>query len=312
MSNRVVVVGSYNVDMTITTERLPKSGETVLGHDIEYGHGGKGANQAVAAARAGGIVTFIAKVGQDTHGQQAIQDLRDEGIDVTGITVDDRAPTGLASITVDKHGENCIVVVAGANARLSVQDITAHESVIAEADVLLVQLETPLQTVSTAVEIAARYDTKVIFNPAPAQELNTELLQKIAVITPNRVEAERLSGVKITDATSMQRAAGVLHQFGIELVLITLGADGVFVSTPTTGEIFPAIDVEVRDTVGAGDVFNGVFAAVYQGPATLRESVSLAIAGASLSVTKMGAQTGIRTLAAIKEFQHQHSLAETA
>lgn len=312
MSNRVVVVGSYNVDMTITTERLPKSGETVIGHDIEYGHGGKGANQAVAAARAGGKVTFIAKVGQDAYGEQAIIDLRAEGINVTGMTKDEHSPTGLASITVDNHGDNCIVVVSGANSQLSVQDITIHESVIADTDVLLVQLETQLNTVRAAVKIAAQNGIKVILNPAPAQDLDTELLQNISVITPNRVEAERITGIKITDSISMQQAAGTLHDLGIETVLITLGGEGVFVSTPASWEIFPAIDVEVRNTVGAGDVFNGVFAAVYQGPETLRESVSLAIAGASLSVTEMGTQTGIRSLNAIKDFQRQHSLVETA
>lgn len=312
MNNRVVVVGSYNVDMTITTDRLPKSGETVMGHGIEYGHGGKGANQAVAAARAGGEVTFIAKVGQDGYGDQAIQDLGKEGIDVTGMTQDAYAPTGLASITVDNHGENCIVVVSGANSKLSVQDIATHEATIAAADVLLVQLETPLNTVRAAVKIAAKNNIKVILNPAPAQDLDAELLQNISVITPNRLETERITGITITDSISMHRAAGALHDLGIQTVLITLGGEGVFVSTPTNWEIFPAIDVDVRDTVGAGDVFNGVFAAVYKGPETLREAVSLAIAGASLSVTEMGAQSGIRSLNAIKDFQRNHSLVASA
>ncbi len=302
MNNRVVVVGSYNVDLTITTDRIPKSGETVLGSEINYSHGGKGANQAIAASRAGAAVTFIARVGRDTYGERAILDLGREGINISAISIDDEVPSGLASITLDKNGENCIVVVPGANARLSLQDISVNEHSIKESDVLLVQLESPLDAVTAAIERAVYHEVKVILNPAPAQELDSDLLQKVSIITPNRSEAELLTGVTITDANSMQYAAAALHDIGIETVFITLGSEGVFVSNQTRWEIFPAFNVEVKDTVGAGDVFNGVLAAHYQDNESLDEAVSMAIAAASLSVTKFGAQAGIPTHDTIKNF----------
>ncbi|NQV16086.1 ribokinase [bacterium] len=311
-TNKVIVVGSYNVDLTITTNVFPKAGETVIGKNLTYGHGGKGANQAVAAARSGAQTSFLAKVGADQYGDQAIESLALEGINTQSIQKAKGIPTGMASITVNSQGENNIVVVSGANWQLSPMDIERECGIFADADILLTQLETPLDSVSAAIKCARATNAIVILNPAPAQSLSPELLKDVDIITPNRVEAEMLTGIHITDDKSLLKSAEILHTHGINLVLITLGTRGVFLSYPGKSMLIPAINVDVVDTVGAGDVFNGVLAAYYSNINSVEEVVTRAIVAAGLSVTSSGAQTSIPTLETIKAYQNEHFQASLA
>ncbi|NQT63136.1 MAG: ribokinase [Candidatus Marinimicrobia bacterium] len=306
--NKVIVVGSYNLDMTLTTAEFPKPGETVIGKNLTYGHGGKGANQAVAAARSGAQVHFLAKVGRDLNGEQAIASLTVEGIETQSIQRAINTPTGMAVITVNDQGENSIIVVSGANSTLSAAEVEHESQIFAGADVMLTQLETSMESVSAAITCAQKHAVCIILNPAPAKVLPQEILSKINIITPNVGEAEILTGISIKDEASLSQAANKLHAFGIEIVMITLGARGVYLSNQGESKLFPAIEVETIDTVGAGDVFNGVLAAHYSGSASLDEVVTLAVVAAGLSVTKPGAQSGIPDLADIHTFQRNQAV----
>ena len=301
--NRIVVVGSYNKDLTIRTNQLPKKGETVLGELINSGPGGKGANQAVAAARAGAEVCFIAKVGMDHNGDDAIEALKKQGVEVRLVKKDKTLPTGTATIVVNPQGENCIVVVPGANSNLTPEDIIQFEHEFSHFDMMLLQLESPIETVITAASLAQNNGIKVILNPAPAQNFSTELLEHINIITPNRVEAELLTGMKINGETSMKNASTFFHEHGVDSVLITLGAEGVFVSYNGFNELIPAHEVDVVDSTGAGDVLNGVFAATLNNNFSgLTESAYFASQAATLSVQKVGAQPSIPYLNEIHAF----------
>lgn len=306
-SNKVIVVGSYNVDMTINVDVFPQAGETVIGNNLAYGHGGKGANQAVAACLAGAKTSLLAKVGSDLYGNRAIEALTLKGVNTRSIQKEKVQPTGMAFITVDSMGENTIVVVSGANWKLSPHDIESESKVFTDGDVLLTQLETPLDSVSAAIKMAQKTDVTVILNPAPAQTLPPDLLKDVDIITPNRAEAEMLTGIKITDDESLIKSAEKLHSYGVKIVLITLGSEGVFMSHPGKSMLIPAIKVHAVDTVGAGDVFNGVLAAYYSNINTLEAVVERAMIAAGLSVTSAGAQTSIPTLEAIKSYQLEHS-----
>lgn len=294
MRSKVVVVGSYNVDIIIKADRLPGIGETVLGNGITFCHGGKGANQAVAAARAGAEVALLARVGADSYGESIIADLAKEGISTNAVKMDPEAPTGMASITVDRHGENCIVAVSGANARLNSQDIQESKDLIAAADFLLVQLETPLETVESAIRLAYENNTVVILDPAPAQRLKPEILRQISVITPNESEARLLTGITITDEESMEKAASALLAMGIKVVLITQGDKGVYIAAKNLRKLIPACSVTAVDSTGAGDVFNGYLATYLDvNLVSLPEAVSYAVAASALSVTRPGTQPAI-------------------
>ena len=215
LRNKVVVIGSYNTDLTIKTGRIPRPGETVIGGVFTEGGGGKGANQAVAAVRAGADVSFIARVGCDVLGKNGIQRLSGEGIDTRYIVYDNDIPTGTAFIVVDEHGENSIVVASGANARLSPDDIVAAHNEIESAAVLLVQLESPIETIQKAIEIAHKKGVIVILNPAPVRPLEQDLLKEIDIITPNKVEAEMLTGIKVTDEASLNAIVKKFFGYGI-------------------------------------------------------------------------------------------------
>jgi len=302
MMNKVVVIGSYNVDVTLCTETLPKVGETIIGKSLKYGHGGKGANQAVAACRSGASVTFLARFGEDQYGADAVQFLETEGITILQPHGHSSEPTGMAFITVNAEGENSIVVISGANGELSASDIRSSADTISASDVLLTQLETPIPAVAAAISTAHKHGVTVILDPAPVQELSLDLLKQVDIITPNLIEVEMLTGIKIINDAALPKAAQVLHQVGIETVLITLGGKGVYVSSPGLQKLIPTIDVEVIDTVGAGDVFSGVLAANYSGLATLEETIASAIVASGLSVTRMGAQTAIPRKADISAY----------
>jgi ribokinase len=290
MTGTIVVVGSTNTDMVIKTDRFPQPGETLLGGEFFLNPGGKGANQAVAAARLGGKVTFLAKVGNDLFGQQSLQQFRREGINTDFIGTDPDRPSGVALITVDGKGENTIVVASGANGALSVQDVTKAAPAIILADILLLQLEIPMATVVEAARLAAEAGKKVILNPAPAASLPDELFPHLFLITPNRSEAEELTGVKIRETADAEKAAQKLRAKGVAHVVVTLGSDGALISDGSHSRHIPAPAVTAVDTTAAGDVFNGALAVALAEGLELEEAVVFASQAAAISVTRMGAQ----------------------
>ncbi|MFC2125228.1 ribokinase [Bacteroidota bacterium] len=298
----IVVVGSSNTDMIIKVPHLPKPGETILGGEFTKAAGGKGANQAVAASRAGGDVTFIAKVGDDIFGESAVNGFIDDNINVDFVLKDPEAPSGVAQIFVSEDGENCIAVASGANARLSVEDIRNARHSIKSADILLTQLETPIETISEAVKIARNEGKIVILNPAPAQPLPDELLASLTVITPNETEAELLTGVKVIDEESASAASAVLKKKGVETIIITLGSKGAFVDHDGEQYMVTGFKVEAVDTTAAGDTFNGALAVALAQKKSFRDAVIFANAAAALSVTKLGAQPSVPALNDIINF----------
>jgi ribokinase len=290
MAGKIVVVGSSNTDMILQMDHIPRPGETLLGGEFSMAAGGKGANQAVAAARAGGSVTFLARVGNDMFGQQAIEGFRKDGINVQHVISDPDAPSGVALIFVADDGENSIGVASGANAQLSPADIQRASETIAQADVLVMQLETPLPTVQAAAEIAAAHGVRVILNPAPAQPLSDDLLSLVSVLTPNESEAELLTGIEVADENRAVLAADQLRSKGVATAIVTLGSQGAMVASDDFSGPVSAFDVKPVDTTAAGDVFNGALAVALSEGETLELAVKFASAAAALSVTRLGAQ----------------------
>jgi ribokinase len=286
----IVVVGSANIDMTVKMQRIPAPGETVIGGTFLMAQGGKGANQAVAAARAGGRVTFLGRVGTDIFGDQARESLERDAVDVAHLSSDPDASTGIALIFVDEAGENSIAVALGANAEVTAAHVEAARDMIAGAGVLLMQLETPLAAVSAAARIAAAHGVPVILNPAPAQPIDAGLLAQISVLTPNETEAECLTGIAVRDPESAAEAARVLRGCGVQRVFVTLGPRGVYVQDGAGGQMVPAFAVKAVDSTGAGDVFNGALAVALTEGVGVHYAVRFANAAAAISVTRRGAQ----------------------
>jgi len=283
MSGSIVVIGSANTDMVVKSSYLPRPGETILGGDFIMTPGGKGANQAVAAAKLGGDVTFIARLGDDTLGHNAIEEYNAYGIDTSCIIKDAKAPSGVALIMVDEKGENCISVASGANANLSTDDIVANMDLIKSAGYILVQLETPLATIQRVAAIAIDYQLQLVLNPAPAQELSHDILKAVSIITPNQTEAALLSGVEVVDVLSAKRASAVIKELGVSKVIITMGAQGAV------------------DTTAAGDTFNGALVVALAKGKSIQVAAEFANLAAALSVTKIGAQSSIPTLLELKK-----------
>ena len=295
MMKKIVVVGSSNTDLIIKVPEIPRPGETLLGGEFMTFPGGKGANQAVAAARAGGDVVFIAAVGDDPYGEEALKGYRLDQINTENIKICKGVPSGIAMITISEKGENAITVASGANALLSPADLDELNEAFQEAEYMLIQLETPLETVRKAVELCNELNTRVILNPAPAAELSDKILEKVSIITPNETEAESLTGVIVSDELSAAEAAEVLHGFGIETVIITLGASGAYLSdrATSTRSMVPGFSVQAVDTTAAGDVFNGQLAVSLAEGRELEKAIVEAHAAAALSVQKLGAQSSI-------------------
>ncbi|KJY83449.1 ribokinase [Vibrio galatheae] len=291
--NKLVVLGSVNADHVLQVPSFPRPGETLHGHNYQVIPGGKGANQAVAAARLNADIGFITCVGDDSFGINIRENFKLGGINITGVKIQPNCPTGIAMIQVTDSGENSICISAEANAKLTAEAIEPDLERIRQADYLLMQLETPMCGIEKAARIAKEAKTNVILNPAPAHELSDELLSNIDVITPNETEAEVLTGVTVTDNASAQQAANVLHLKGIEIVMITLGAKGVWLSINGRGDIIPGFRVEVTDTTAAGDTFNGALVAGLLEDLPLKSAIKFAHAAAAISVTRFGAQTSI-------------------
>lgn len=288
-----MVIGSANTDMVIRTQKFPSPGETILGGDFFMFSGGKGANQAVAAARLGGSVRFVGNLGQDIFGQRISDQLKQEGIDTQFLTTDPSLPSGIALILVNEGGENEIVVASGANLGFTDQLIQSAANAIATAEIILVQLEIPVPAVQLAAQLANGKQKRVVLNPAPAQPLPKDLYPLLYLITPNETEAEILTGIPVSDQVSAAKAAQKLLDLGVQHVIITLGAKGAFFKDRQTEFLVEAPIVTAVDTTAAGDVFNGALAVALSFGEDWPAAISKACKAASLSVTKMGAQASM-------------------
>lgn len=293
MQSKIIVIGSSNTDMVIKADKFPLPGETVLGGKFLMNPGGKGANQAVSAVRLGGKVTFIAKVGNDIFGRQALQQFQRETIDTQYITIDPEHPSGVALINVDGNGENCISVAPGSNNQLKPEDIEIALQSVDPETIILLQLEIPLPTVDYIIRKSHKKGLKVILNPAPAQTLPVDLFPLLYLITPNETEAELLTGIRVTDINTAKKAALKLQELGVQNVIITLGPKGAYLQTNSISELVKAPEVIAVDTTAAGDCFNGALSLAISENYTLQNAVAFACKAAAISVTRMGAQSSI-------------------
>lgn len=289
---KIIVVGSANTDMVVKTEKLPLPGETKLGGTFFMNAGGKGANQAVAAARLGGHVTLVAKVGNDIFGKQTIDVLKKESIETGYVFIDESTPSGIALIMVNKEGENCIVVAPGANANLLTADIEKVKN-IGEAEIILMQLEIPMETIAAVVRNAKANGQRVIINPAPAQKLEAELLNGLFLIIPNETEASLLTGITVEDEATASQAAGIFLNKGVQNVIITLGKQGAYFQNDTLKFKINAPIVQALDTTAAGDTFCGSIAVAITEKMDWEKAIKFAVVAASISVTRLGAQSSI-------------------
>lgn len=285
---KITVIGSYVTDLTARTPHMPKPGETVLGGSFQVGPGGKGGNQAVAAARLGADVTMVTKLGRDMFAEEARKNFKQEGIRTEFISESADSATGAALIAVDDAGENMIVVTLGACGELSERDIFDAETAIAESDVLLLQLETSMEAVRTSINLGVKHGKKIILNPAPYQAIPEDLLTKVDCITPNETEAGLLTDMDVNNLKTASEAAEVLSQKGIDTVIITLGGEGCFVKEVENSYHVPAVSTTVYDTTGAGDAFNGALAYFLAEGKSVKKASELANAAAAISVTRSG------------------------
>ncbi|MGQ5291854.1 ribokinase [Pectobacterium actinidiae] len=292
-TGKLVVLGSINADHILNLEQFPRPGETVIGEQYSVAFGGKGANQAVAAGRSGADIAFIACVGEDDIGTRICQQLSKDNIDVSAVEAISGETTGVALIFVNADAENMIAINAGANAVVSLDYLHRHQQHIIDASALLMQLESPLETVIAAAKLAHENQTKVILNPAPARELPDELLSLVDMITPNETEAQFLTGITVETEDDAARAAQVLHDKGIETVLITLGSRGVWLSENGQGIRIPGYRVKAVDTIAAGDTFNGALVTALLENKPMSSAVKFAHAAAAIAVTRRGAQPSV-------------------
>jgi ribokinase len=304
-SAKLAVLGSINADHILNLTHFPRPGETVIGKQYQIAFGGKGANQAVAAGRAGADIAFIACVGADDIGERIRQQLQQDRIDTAPVEIVADEATGVAMIFVNGEGENNIGIYSGANAALTPACVDRHQQVIADAEALLMQLESPLESVLAAAKIARANATQVILNPAPATHLSDELLALIDIITPNETEAEILTGIAVKSDEDAARAAQALHDKGISTVLITLGRRGVWLSEQGTGVRIPGFTVQAIDTIAAGDTFNGAFITARLEGVAMHDAVRFAHAAAAIAVTRPGAQPSVPWRTEIDTFLQQ-------
>ena len=304
-AGKLVVLGSINADHILNLDAFPTPGETVTGHHYQVAFGGKGANQAVAAWRSGAYIAFIACTGDDDIGERIRRQLASDKIDVAPVRAVAGEATGVALIFVNAEGENVIGIHAGANAALSVSQVEAEKERIASAQALLMQLESPLESVIAAAKIAHHHHTTVVLNPAPARELPDELLALVDIITPNETEAEKLTGIRVESDEDAAKAANVLHAKGIGTVMITLGSRGVWLSAEGESRRIPGFRVQAIDTIAAGDTFNGALVTALLEGTALAEAIRFAHAAAAIAVTRKGAQPSVPWRTEIDEFLAQ-------
>ncbi|WP_313641044.1 ribokinase [Paenibacillus sp. FSL K6-0276] len=298
----IVVIGSLNMDMVVRTNRAPNAGETLIGQVFALSPGGKGANQAVAAARLGAEVSMIGRVGKDPFGSEMLEIIRQEGIHIEHISVSESQATGVASIVIEEDGENRIIVVPGANIDLSVENIQALESVISQAEMIVMQLEMDLAMTEHAIAIAHRHGIPVILNPAPARVLKDEMLGQVSYLTPNETEAGILTGMTVDSLENAEQAARILLQKGVQNVIVTLGSKGALIVNAEGAKSVPGFPVKAIDTVAAGDSFNGALAQQLVLGKTLEEAVSFANAVGALAVGKEGAIPSLPLLSEVEQF----------
>ncbi|WNS41429.1 ribokinase [Paenibacillus sp. MMS20-IR301] len=306
----IVVIGSLNMDMVVRAERAPEAGETLFGQAFALSPGGKGANQAVAAARLGAEVTMIGRVGKDSFGSGLLEVMKQEQIQTDYILMSESESTGVASIVVDGAGENRIIVVPGANLEMKPEDIAALEAVIREAGIVVMQLEMDLEMCEAAAAIAFRHGIPVILNPAPARALRSELLQHVTYLTPNETEAGILAGISVESIDDAERAARLLLLKGVRHVIVTLGSKGALIVNAAGSLHVPGFPVQAVDTVAAGDSFNGALAWQLTRGKTLDEAVRFANAVGALAVGKTGAIPSLPRLEEVKRFLREAAEAE--
>ncbi|HQQ98512.1 MAG TPA: ribokinase [Cyclobacteriaceae bacterium] len=287
---RICVIGSSNTDMVVRSSRIPKPGETILGGQFLMNAGGKGANQAVAAARLGGEVMFVARVGSDLFGREAKKHFQAEKINTEFVLLDDLQPSGVALINVDEHGENSIAVAPGANAALHEHQVDLALHALASPAIMLLQLEIPVGTVEYAIRNGSKAGHRIILNPAPAQQLSKNIFPYISIITPNESEATLLTGIPTSDTAGIVASAKTLHQWGVDTVIITLGDKGAYIHGANHQAFVPAPRATPVDTTGAGDCFNGALAVALSEGLSIEQAAAFACAAASQSVSRMGAQ----------------------
>lgn len=301
--NKIIVVGSSNTDMIVRSERLPRPGESVVGGEFMMAGGGKGANQAVTVARLGHKVVFAAALGRDIFGDAAESQYRRFGID-TSYIVRKNTPSGVALIMVDSNAQNSISVALGANNCLTVEDIMPALESIKSGDILLLQLEIPMETIDECVAIAHSKGARVVLNPAPAAAVSEQTLSKLYLITPNQTEAETLTGVVVKDEATARLAAEILVSRGVERVVVTMGSAGALLYQDGKAEMIPALKVVAVDTTAAGDVYNGALCVALAEDKQLKEALQFATKASAISVTRIGAQPSIPTREEVDSFQN--------
>ena len=304
-AGNLVVLGSINADHILNLESFPAPGETVTGNQYQVAFGGKGANQAVAAGRSGANIAFIACTGDDDTGERVRKQLASDNIDIAPVSVVAGESTGVALIFVNAEGENVIGIHAGANAALTTARVEAQRALISGAEALLMQLESPVESVLAAAKIAHENHTTVVLNPAPARVLSDELLALVDIITPNETEAEKLTGIRVENDDDAARAAKVLHEKGIGTVIITLGSRGVWASVNGEGRRVPGFRVKAIDTIAAGDTFNGALVTALLEGKVMDDAIRFAHAAAAIAVTRKGAQPSVPWRKEIDEFLSQ-------